>query len=118
MNDNKTILITGANRGIGFAAATIFAQTPSNQVIISSRDPSNGQKALEQLQKINPQSDAITLDVSDNHSITQAKDYILDKYKKLDVLVNNAGILHKHTVLESPEQDFHEALNIHFFWPS
>jgi NAD(P)-dependent dehydrogenase (short-subunit alcohol dehydrogenase family) len=86
----KRALVTGGNRGIGFAIAQgLLAQ--GYEVIITARSLDNAKQAAEKLQgSVIP----IELDVSDDRSIHQAVETLNQSIDCLDVLINNAGILH------------------------
>ncbi|GFO57881.1 short-chain dehydrogenase [Geomonas silvestris] len=85
----KTILITGANRGIGFETARQLALRGFH-VVIGVRSEQQGQKALHDLEKTGRVS-LLVLDVSDAQSIARAAGKFAE-IGKLDVLINNAGI--------------------------
>jgi 3(or 17)beta-hydroxysteroid dehydrogenase len=85
---NKICLITGAARGIGRAVAELFHQEGAT-IIISDID----QEELSQFQTaFSERHDSFHLDVSSEADWIKAADLIKQKYGKLDVLVNNAGI--------------------------
>ena len=81
----KTILITGASSGIGQATALYFAARGWN-VAATMRDPLKADPALT-----HPQISLFALDVTNADSIAQAINATLNRYKKIDVLLNNAG---------------------------
>ncbi|QAY95483.1 short-chain dehydrogenase/reductase [Methylovirgula ligni] len=81
----KTILITGASSGIGRATALYFAAKGWN-VAATMRDPLKADLALK-----HPQISLFALDVTNEGSIAQALTESLTRYKKIDVLLNNAG---------------------------
>ncbi len=83
---NKTILITGASSGIGMETAWYFFDRGWNTVA-TMRHPEKRRTPLHE--KGLP--DLVHLDVMDGASIQAAIDYAVDKYRKVDVLVNNAG---------------------------
>ena len=83
---DKTVLITGASRGIGLETALYFYERGWN-VVATMRRPQERKTLLHE--KGLP--DLVNLDVTDNSSIQNAVQYALDKYGRLDVLVNNAG---------------------------
>jgi NAD(P)-dependent dehydrogenase (short-subunit alcohol dehydrogenase family) len=88
----KTVLITGANKGIGFETARQLAQQ-GYHVYLGSRDLANGQRAAAQLQAEGlSEVEAIQLDVSDAESVGAARAEIGRKTEALDALVNNAAI--------------------------
>lgn len=88
----RNILITGATRGIGFAAAQAFAARGC-RVIIASRDAQRAQHAAE---IIGDAASAIPLDLTDENSVTAAADHIALSHGHLDVLLNNSAILLDH----------------------
>jgi NAD(P)-dependent dehydrogenase (short-subunit alcohol dehydrogenase family) len=81
----KTILITGASSGIGRATALHFAEKGWN-VAATMRNPLQAGPALQ-----HPQISLFALDVTNPESIAQAVAGTLHRYKKIDVLLNNAG---------------------------
>jgi NAD(P)-dependent dehydrogenase (short-subunit alcohol dehydrogenase family) len=81
----KTILITGASSGIGRATALYFAEKGWN-VAATMRDPRKADSVLK-----HPQISLFALDVTNADSIAQAISDTLNRYKKIDVLLNNAG---------------------------
>ena len=89
----KTALITGANKGIGFETAKLLLQN-GLFVYIGSRDLEKGNKAVEELNNKGFQNvKAIVLDVTNSETISSAKSIIEKEQGKLDILINNAGIL-------------------------
>lgn len=87
------VLISNANQGIDLAPASRLAREYGYRVIIGSRNADNGFKAAKQLQSDGLLVDSMQLDVTSDDSIANAAEYIGQKYGRLDVLVNNAGIL-------------------------
>ncbi len=88
--ESKTALVTGGNRGIGFAIAKGLLQK-GYEVIITSRSFDKATEAAKKLETLG-QVIAIELDVSDDRSIDRAFETINQKIDRLDVLINNAGI--------------------------
>jgi NAD(P)-dependent dehydrogenase (short-subunit alcohol dehydrogenase family) len=91
MQNPKSILITGSNRGIGFEIARQCGKKDFH-VIISGRDEAALNKAQKELAKENIQVDILLLDVSNPDSITKAAKDFSKAHKELHVLINNAGI--------------------------
>jgi NAD(P)-dependent dehydrogenase (short-subunit alcohol dehydrogenase family) len=85
-------LVTGANKGIGRAIATQLARDHSYIVIIGSRSLAAGQEVASSLTSQGYQAIAVQLDVTSDSSLSAAVDTISQKYGRLDVLINNAGI--------------------------
>jgi len=92
MKAEKTVLITGANQGLGFETARQLAKL-GNYVYIGSRDKSKGIEAKQKLHKSGFSNvEFIEIDVTDIKSIKSARQELGAKTQKLDVLINNAGI--------------------------
>lgn len=87
----KVALVTGANRGIGYAVARQLALNDF-KVILTSRVPAKGQDATEHLKDEGLDVIYHELDVTDPASVAQLKRWVTDKFDRLDVLVNNAGV--------------------------
>lgn len=88
----KKILITGANKGIGFETARQLAQL-GNFVYLGSRDITNGQQAVDRLKATGINNVAtVRIDVTNMATIREAKDILSVEIDALDVLINNAGI--------------------------
>src|SRR3954452_17034576 len=96
---NRTILITGGSAGIGLAFALKFAEL-GNEVIVTGRR----QKMLEDVKAKHPNLHTIQSDVADPAQIAALAAHVKPEFPKLDVLMNNAGImLYKN--LKSPAAD-------------
>lgn len=88
----KTVLITGANKSIGFEAARQLLQK-GYHVYLGSRDISNGEEAVAKLHAAGlTEVEFVQLDVTDNASVLAARAEIGRKTNVLDALINNAGI--------------------------
>jgi len=89
----KTVLITGANRSIGFEIARQLLKQ-GYYVYLGARDLTKGQDAAAQLKSEGLNNvEAIRIDVSNAESIREARQELGEKIGSLDVLINNAGIL-------------------------
>lgn len=109
----KTVLITGANKGIGFETARQLLQKGFS-VFIGSRNLENGLEAVKKLKAEGlTHTEAIQLDVTDNRSVQNAREEIGKKTDVLDILINNAGInggSAPYTVLEATTNEYLDAL--------
>ncbi|MBW4590796.1 SDR family NAD(P)-dependent oxidoreductase [Aetokthonos hydrillicola Thurmond2011] len=94
--ESKTALVTGGNRGIGFAIAQGLLKE-GYEVIISARSLEKAKQASEKLQTFGKVTH-IELDISNDQSIDQAVETLNKSIDRLDVLINNAGIYPDHNV--------------------
>jgi NAD(P)-dependent dehydrogenase (short-subunit alcohol dehydrogenase family) len=90
----KIVFITGGNNGIGKATAIGLAKKGAT-VIIACRNESKGRAAVEEIKKVskNDKIDLLICDLSSFESIRKCAADFKTKYKQLDVLVNNAGLI-------------------------
>lgn len=100
--NGKTILVTGATSGIGLEAAVVFALQGARLVLIG-RDPERTAKALAQVKARGASElvDSFLCDFSSQKQIRALAPQVLAKYPRIDVLLNNAGLVNdKRTVTE------------------
>ncbi|TVY45560.1 Short-chain dehydrogenase/reductase [Lachnellula occidentalis] len=96
MDSNKTIVfITGASGGIGFETASLFATISSYHVIVGARSIEKGEKAVSEIKSQKPQGTIsfVQIDVTDDKSINDAAAAVEKDFGRVDVLINNAGII-------------------------
>ena len=112
--NRMTILITGCSSGIGLAAALAFARQ-GFQVIATMRnlDKSNTLKTC--MHEENLDIDIRQLDVTDEASIQLLIHKILEKYKKIDILLNNAGAGFLGTLEQTSLSQAQEIMDVNFF---
>lgn len=97
MTTKKVALVTGANKGIGLETVRQLAPL-GYTVLLAARDPQKGEAAAEGLRKGGLDVHFLKLEVTSDADRKGAARFIADTYGKLDVLVNNAGVLeHGHT---------------------
>jgi NAD(P)-dependent dehydrogenase (short-subunit alcohol dehydrogenase family) len=89
--DIKIALVTGGNRGIGYELVKQLA-LKSFKVILASRDPELGHEAAQKLNESNLDVSFVEMDVENQESIRQAAITVNERYGRLDVLINNAGV--------------------------
>jgi NAD(P)-dependent dehydrogenase (short-subunit alcohol dehydrogenase family) len=114
----KIILITGANRGIGFETARQLGKL-GYHVIISARDEVKLQEALQKLKKENMEVESLLMDLSNAKSIADAAREFSKRKLKLDVLINNAaiGLKGDRSILQNEETILTETLNTNCMGP-
>lgn len=91
MNDTKTALVTGANKGIGLAIARGLGQV-GFRVAVGARDDGRREAAVERLRSEGVDAFGVALDVTSDEGVAAAAEAVEEEAGRLDVLVNNAGI--------------------------
>ncbi|WP_181787996.1 SDR family oxidoreductase [Streptomyces phytophilus] len=89
--ERKVALVTGANKGIGRGVAQQLA-TRGMTVLVGARDPRRGEEAALSLRLAGGDAHAVALDVTDRAAVRAAAELVEERFGRLDVLVNNAGI--------------------------
>ena len=110
--ENKTVLITGASRGIGNGIATVFAEHGANVVFTysSSVDAAN---ALEtKLQTMGVQAKGYQSNAADFTQAQELVENILADFSTIDVLINNAGITKDNLLMRITEEDFDKVIEV------
>ena len=110
MNDirGKQVLITGAARGIGYAFARAFVDEGAS-VMVADRDIERAEMAA---QSLGERCAAVLMDVSDQASIEQAVQTTIDRFGRIDVLINNAAIFTAAPIVEIERADFERCFSI------
>ncbi|XP_040339902.1 carbonyl reductase [NADPH] 1-like [Herpailurus yagouaroundi] len=88
----RVALVTGANKGIGFAIVRDLCRQFFGDVVLTARDEARGRAAVQRLQAEGLSPRFHLLDIDDLQSIRAMRDFLREEYGGLDVLVNNAGI--------------------------
>ena len=107
----KVAIVTGGNRGIGFAIARGLA-TAGATVAIANRNADEGQKAADTLKSDGFQTIAIQTDVSDKSSVGNLVKTVMVEYKRIDILVNSAGVIQRGPVEDFTEEQWDYIINI------
>jgi NAD(P)-dependent dehydrogenase (short-subunit alcohol dehydrogenase family) len=89
--DKQVALVTGGNRGIGYELVKQLA-LKGFKVILASRDPKRGHESAQKLKESDLDVSFVVMDVEDQESIRQAAITVNERYGRLDVLINNAGV--------------------------
>lgn len=108
LNDMKNIIITGTSRGIGFELAKIFAEN-GHQVLAISRN-------IKPLEIINHKNiSLLSVDLSLDTDIDKVTHFVTENWKKVDVLINNAGKLINKPFTDLTSDDFLEVYKVNVF---
>ena len=90
---NKVVFLTGGNRGIGRATAILLAER-GTRVVIAARDIAALETVAAEIHARGGQCLALPMDLTDPESIKQAIRQTIQQFGRIDVLINNAGVLH------------------------
>lgn len=104
---NKVALITGAAKGIGFATAKRFSEEGA-KVMLADLHEGAVTQAVQQLDHAQP----YVLDVTDRASIQQVVDDIMARHKRIDILINNAGITQDARLVKMSEEQFDTVIDV------
>lgn len=106
----KVAIITGASRGIGKACAELLARE-NIKVIANYNKSEKAAKALkDELEKENIEIDIFKADVSKKDEVKQMIEYVLEKYGRIDILINNAGISQIKMFTDITDEDWEEMI--------
>lgn len=115
---NKNVLITGGTRGIGEAISREFAKKGYNLIINYVNSKEKAEKLKNELEeKYNINVLTVQADLADEKAIKNMVDKAIDKFSKIDVLVNNAGIIIDKEFEEKTIEDWKQTLNINLIAP-
>ncbi len=113
---NKVVLITGGARGLGLVMARQLAAEGA-RLVLCSRNEQQLENARRELAEKGADVLVVTCDVTDRAQVEAMVATIRDSFGPVDVLINNAGVIHAGPVGEMTEQDFDESIKTHFWGP-
>ena len=91
VSSNKVAIITGGSRGVGAATAKLLASKGWNITITCTSSMDDAQNVVKECEKLGVEAIAITADVSEDNSCVQTAQETVEKWGRIDALVNNAG---------------------------
>jgi NAD(P)-dependent dehydrogenase (short-subunit alcohol dehydrogenase family) len=108
--DGKVALITGGNSGIGQATAALLAEEGA-AVVLTGRNQERGERVAQAINDAGGTAFFICSDVRFADDCRQAVEETLDRFGRIDVLFNNAGVLYAGTVPECTEEEWDETID-------
>ena len=110
----KTVIVTGASRGIGRATSLKLAADGFAVVAAARGDAEKAAEYVGELQKLSPESVYVSADISSEEDRRRLVDTAFDRFGGLDILVNNAGVAptERRDILEMTEESMQRLLDI------
>lgn len=110
MNE-KIALVTGGSRGIGRACALKLAEAGFDVVINYAGNVDAANKTVEEIKALGVNAEAFKFDISNNEEVSDAINKIVEKYGRIDVLVNNAGITRDGLLMRMSKENWDAVIN-------
>ena len=108
---DKVVLVTGGAQGIGRQICLTFAKEGAD-IIIGDLNLELAKKTQEEIVALGKNSEAIELDVTNFSKVQDTINKILDKFKKIDILINNAGITRDNLLLRMSESEWETVIKV------
>ncbi|XP_076046157.1 carbonyl reductase [NADPH] 3-like isoform X2 [Oratosquilla oratoria] len=115
MASTRICVVTGANKGIGYAIMKEMCQKFDGTVYLTARDEGRGNAAVAELRKLGYSPKFHQLDIDNIDSINTFAEYLKTTYGGLDVLVNNAGFAYKRAATEPFGEQAENTIRINYF---
>lgn len=107
----KTALVTGSTTGIGEACARAFAKHGAS-VMVMGRNGERGRKVLAELEAMGAEAEFFQGDIAEKGIAERLVEATVERFGRLDVLVNNAGILYSGTAVETSDEEWREIMEV------
>lgn len=108
---DEVVLVTGSTRGIGKAIAAAFAKEGATSLVVGRND-ALVEETVKSIVKDGGKADGFVCDVTVVDQVQETVNKILDKHKRIDILINNAGVTRDNLLLRLSESDWDEVINV------
>lgn len=112
---NKVIVITGASRGIGRDIAKKLAQNGEKVIANYNKSEKEAKELKEELEAKGIEIDIFKADVSKREEVSELIKFVEEKYKRIDVLINNAGISETKLFTEVTDEEWNNIINTNLY---
>ena len=112
MEENKTVFVTGASRGIGKEVALKFADNGYNVVINYVSSKTNVEELKAEFESKGVKALIMQADVTDVEAIEKLVKTAIEEFGSIDVLVNNAGITRDNLLMRMSEEEFDKVIQV------
>lgn len=110
--DDKIVLVTGAGRGIGASIAKRFAREGALVIVNYSGNDEAANNTVKEIEDEGGSAFLYKCSVQNSDDVKKMVEYIIEKYKKIDVLVNNAGITKDGLMMRMSDDDFDSVIAV------
>lgn len=107
----KTVIVTGGSKGIGESIVKDLSKKEYNIVLNYNKSEENAKKIQKELKENGILIDIFKADVSKREEVKKLIEYILEKYKNIDILINNAGISQTKLFTDITDEDWNRMIN-------
>ncbi len=114
--EGKVVIITGAGSGIGKETALLFAKEGA-KVVVADVNEKGGEETVAEIKKNGGEAIFARLDISSREQSKEVIEYTLERYGKIDVLINNAGIIQDALVQKMTEEQWDTVINVNLKGP-
>ncbi len=108
---DRVVFVTGSTRGIGKEVAKAFAKEGAIAIILG-RNVESADKVSAEIIQQGGRAESFFCDVTNLQNVQKIVNKVLDKHKRVDILINNAGITKDNLLLRMSENDWNEVMNI------
>ncbi|MFH1824496.1 MAG: SDR family NAD(P)-dependent oxidoreductase [Candidatus Firestonebacteria bacterium] len=109
---NKIVLITGATGGIGEKITLEFGRKNNVVIIVYKNNLKKAEKLLKTVISNGSDGEIKRVDISNEKDVKELVHYVKNKFGRVDVLINNAGILRNSIIINMKEEDWDEVINV------
>ena len=113
--EKKVIIITGASRGIGREIAKTLAQEGHTVIANYNKSEEQAKQLKKELEEKGKEIEIYKADVSKEEECKKIVEYTIKKYKKIDVLINNAGIDKLQLIIDVTKKDWDNIINTNLY---
>lgn len=109
---DKVVIVTGSSKGIGKEIALLLANNGAKVVVNYTNSKKEATKVIEAIKKIGTTAIAVKADVSQKEEVKTLFNTTVKTFGKVDVLVNNAGVMNSKKLKDYTESDFDKHFNV------
>jgi len=107
---DRVAIITGAGRGIGRGTALLFSQEGAKVAVCDIID--EGEQVADEIRRNGGEATFIKTDVTDREQVQRMVEAVIEKFGRIDILINNAGVLRDAQLLKLSEEDWDLVINV------